>query len=87
MQKDGDKNRRCLFWADKNALHVKMADEAYCIGPAGPTSLISMFKTFCQLQRLPEQAIHRDTGFVENPAFADVVEKCGLSLSDLIQKQ
>lgn len=65
--------------ADKNALHVKMADEAYCIGPARPDlSYLNVQNILSVAKVAGAEAIHPGYGFLsENPAFADVVEKCG----------
>lgn len=66
--------------ADKENLHVKLADKAYCIGPApsaksylNRNALIEVaIKTGCQ-------AIHPGVGFLsENPSFVRQVEKEGL---------
>ncbi len=66
--------------ADKENLHVKLADEAYCIGPAPssksyliPQNYISVaLKTNCE-------AIHPGVGFLsENAAFAQAVEDAGI---------
>ena len=66
--------------ADKENLHVKLADKAYCIGPAASAksylnrnALIEVaLKTGCQ-------AIHPGVGFLsENPSFVRQVEKEGL---------
>ncbi|RYL87846.1 acetyl-CoA carboxylase biotin carboxylase subunit [Sporolactobacillus sp. THM19-2] len=66
--------------ADKDALHVQLADEAYCIGPNAPkdsylnyTSLISIASlTGCD-------AVHPGYGFLsENADFAEMCEECNL---------
>lgn len=66
--------------ADKENLHVKLADKAYCIGPA-PSS-----KSYLNAEALITialqtgcQAIHPGVGFLsENPRFVRDVEKAGL---------
>ena len=66
--------------ADKDCLHVKLADEAFCIGPApsaksylNRTALITVgLSTGCE-------AVHPGVGFLsENAEFAREVEKCGM---------
>ncbi len=65
--------------ADQNALHVKMADEAYCIGPARPDlSYLNIPNILSVAQATNCDAIHPGYGFLsENPSFAEIVEKCG----------
>ena len=66
--------------ADKENLHVKLADEAYCIGPApssksylnGDAIITVALRTGCE-------AIHPGVGFLsENADFARDIEKAGL---------
>ena len=66
--------------ADAEALHVSLADESYCIGPAllkdsylNMTALIDVaIATGCQ-------AIHPGYGLLsENPRFAELCEKCNI---------
>ena len=66
--------------ADAEALHVSLADESYCIGPAllkdsylNMTAIIDVaIATGCQ-------AIHPGYGLLsENPRFAELCEKCGI---------
>ncbi|MEW6709569.1 MAG: acetyl-CoA carboxylase biotin carboxylase subunit [Candidatus Riflebacteria bacterium] len=65
--------------ADQNALHVKMADEAYCIGPARPDlSYLNIPNLLSVAHATNCEAIHPGYGFLsENPNFAEVAEKCG----------
>ncbi len=65
--------------ADQNALHVKMADEAYCIGPARPDlSYLNIPNLLSVAHATGCEAIHPGYGFLsENPNFAEVAEKCG----------
>ena len=65
--------------ADKNALHVKLADEAYCIGPASPDlSYLNIPNLLSVAHATNCEAIHPGYGFLsENPNFAEVSEKCG----------
>ncbi len=66
--------------ADRNAPHVKLADEAVCIGP--PPSSESYLKGDVVIEvakKLNADAIHPGYGFLsENAAFAEAVEKNGL---------
>lgn len=65
--------------ADQNALHVKMADEAYCIGPARPDlSYLNIPNILSVAHATNCEAIHPGYGFLsENPSFAEIVDKCG----------
>jgi acetyl-CoA carboxylase biotin carboxylase subunit len=65
--------------ADKNALHVKMADEAYCIGPARPDlSYLNVQNILSVAKAAGAEAIHPDTGFCPKILLLPiVVEKCG----------
>jgi acetyl-CoA carboxylase biotin carboxylase subunit len=65
--------------ADKNALHAKMADEAYCIGPARPDlSYLNIPNILSVAHSTNCEAIHPGYGFLsENPSFAEITEKCG----------
>ncbi|MGM0598535.1 MAG: acetyl-CoA carboxylase biotin carboxylase subunit [Candidatus Rifleibacteriota bacterium] len=65
--------------ADQSALHVKLADEAYCIGPARPDlSYLNIPNILSVAHATNCQAIHPGYGFLsENPSFAEISEKCG----------
>ena len=65
--------------ADKDSLHVKMADEAYCIGPARPDlSYLNMEAILTVAQMTECDAIHPGYGFLsENPEFAEKTEQFG----------
>lgn len=67
--------------ADKKALHVKMADEAYHIGPSQPLkSYLCAPKIFNIAQMASSDAIHPGYGFFsENAEFARDCEKKGLT--------
>lgn len=63
--------------ADRNALHVRYADEAVCIGPAASSqSYLNMDKIISVCKELNVDAIHPGYGFLsENAEFADKVAK------------
>lgn len=68
--------------ADRNALHVRYADEAICIGPAPSNqSYLVGSKIIDACKQTNAQAIHPGYGFLsENPAFAQQVKDAGLVL-------
>jgi 3-methylcrotonyl-CoA carboxylase alpha subunit len=67
--------------ADRNALHVAMADEAVHIGPPAPSeSYLDGAKIIAAAQATGAQAIHPGYGFLsENPDFVEAVEKAELT--------
>jgi acetyl-CoA carboxylase biotin carboxylase subunit len=66
--------------ADRNALHVRYADEAICIGPAASSqSYLSGDKIIQAAMQTGADAIHPGYGFLsENADFADHVLKAGI---------
>ena len=60
--------------ADKDALHVKLADEKYCIGNAHASkSYLDMQNIFSSALVSKAEAIHPSYGFLsENPQFASL---------------
>jgi pyruvate carboxylase subunit A len=65
---------------DGNALHVKYADEAFCVGEAHPSkSYLNMERIVEVAKKAGAGAIHPGYGFLaENSAFARLVESEGL---------
>ena len=67
--------------ADRNSLHVMLADEAYNIGPApSRDSYLKIDKIIEVAKKAHADAVHPGYGFLsESPAFADALEKAGIS--------
>lgn len=67
--------------ADENSLHVKLADESVCIGPAkSPLSYLNIPSILSAAEITGAQAIHPGFGFLsENKEFAQMCEKWGLT--------
>ncbi len=67
--------------ADSNALHVSLADESICIGPAmARDSYLNMEAILSAAVGVGAQAIHPGYGFLsENPRFAKMCEQCNIS--------
>ncbi|TAE81669.1 MAG: acetyl-CoA carboxylase biotin carboxylase subunit [Bacteroidetes bacterium] len=67
--------------ADRNALHVRYADEAVCIGPAPSSQSYLKMDTILEVcKNLAVDAIHPGYGFLsENPVFADKVAAAGIT--------
>jgi acetyl-CoA carboxylase biotin carboxylase subunit len=68
--------------ADRNALHVRYADEAICIGPAASNqSYLVGENIIAACKQTGAQAIHPGYGFLsENASFAQMVANAGLIL-------
>lgn len=68
--------------ADENALHVEMADEAYCIGgPLVKDSYLNMDVILTVAEKTETKAIHPGYGMLsENPEFARKCRESGIVL-------
>ena len=66
--------------ADADALHVKFADEAVCIGPPqSRQSYLNIPAIISAAEITGADAVHPGYGFLsENAEFAEVCEKCGI---------
>ncbi|MBB2482183.1 acetyl-CoA carboxylase biotin carboxylase subunit [Bacillus sp. APMAM] len=66
--------------ADKEALHVQMADEAYCIGPKASKDSYLNFTNIISIAKLTGcDAIHPGYGFLaENADFAELCRACNI---------
>ncbi|SEK59496.1 acetyl-CoA carboxylase biotin carboxylase subunit [Pacificibacter marinus] len=80
-QKMGIKTVAIYSDADKNALHVKMADEAVHIGPAPANqSYIVIDKVMDAIRQTGAQAVHPGYGFLsENSKFAEALQAEGVA--------
>jgi len=67
--------------ADRDSLHVKLADESVCIGP--PPSILSYLNInaiISAAELTDSEAIHPGYGFLaENADFAEICENCGIN--------
>jgi acetyl-CoA carboxylase biotin carboxylase subunit len=67
--------------ADRNSIHVRLADESICIGPAPASeSYLNIARIISAAEITAADAVHPGYGFLsENPSFAEVVESCHLT--------
>ncbi|WP_231705806.1 acetyl-CoA carboxylase biotin carboxylase subunit, partial [Effusibacillus lacus] len=77
---------------DRESLHVKLADEAYCVGPtASKQSYLNIPNIMAVATSTGVDAIHPGYGFLaENADFAEICEACGITFigpsSEAIEK-
>lgn len=77
---------------DRESLHVQLADEAICIGPANPAdSYLNMERIISATITSGAEAIHPGFGFLsENAQFVEMCEKCNIKMigpsSEVISK-
>ncbi|WP_028596100.1 acetyl-CoA carboxylase biotin carboxylase subunit [Paenibacillus assamensis] len=67
--------------ADRDSLHVRLADEAYCIGPTASKDSYLNFTNLMSVATLTEcDAVHPGYGFLaENADFAEICDSCGIT--------
>jgi acetyl-CoA carboxylase biotin carboxylase subunit len=67
--------------ADRTSMHVKMADEAFCIGPApSDGSYLNIPNIMSTAELTGVDAVHPGYGFLaENPRFAEIVADCKIA--------
>jgi acetyl-CoA carboxylase, biotin carboxylase subunit len=67
--------------ADRDALHVRLADEAFCIGPPpSRDSYLNIPNIMATAELLGVDAIHPGYGFLaENPHFAEICQDCKIT--------
>ncbi len=67
--------------ADRNAMHVRLADESVCIGPNSATeSYLNIPAIIAACEITGADAVHPGYGFLsENAKFADIVEAHGMA--------
>lgn len=82
LKRMGIKSVAVYSEVDKGAMHVRMADEAYCIGPAPSSESYLVQDNIIKVAKESgADAIHPGYGFLsENPTFARRLEKEGITL-------
>lgn len=67
--------------SDRDSLHVRIADEAYCIGPTASKDSYLNFTNLMSVATLTEcDAVHPGYGFLaENADFAEICDSCGIT--------
>ncbi|MGD0335787.1 MAG: acetyl-CoA carboxylase biotin carboxylase subunit [Candidatus Omnitrophota bacterium] len=67
--------------ADRSSLHVRLADEAICIGQASSTNSYLNIPAIISAAEITDvEAIHPGYGFLaENPHFAEICESCKIT--------
>lgn len=78
--------------ADRDALHVRFADEDICVGPApSAKSYLNIPQVIAAAEVTGAEAIHPGYGFLsENPRFVEVCQACGITFigpnADIIRR-
>lgn len=78
--------------ADRNSVHVELADEAVCIGKtSSQESYLNISSLISAAEITDSDAIHPGYGFLsENPHFVEICESCGIKFigpsSEIIRK-
>src|SRR5437588_11778787 len=69
--------------ADAGAMHVRLADESVCIGPAAAAkSYLNIPSIIAAAEITGAQAVHPGYGFLsENARFAEIVQAHGMTFS------
>lgn len=82
LKRMGIKSVAVYSEVDKDAMHVRMADEAYCIGPAPSSESYLVQDNIVKVAKESgADAIHPGYGFLsENPTFARRLEREGITL-------
>ncbi|MGZ9586156.1 acetyl-CoA carboxylase biotin carboxylase subunit [Paenibacillus marinisediminis] len=67
--------------ADRDSLHTRLADEAYCIGPTSSKDSYLNFTNLMSVATLTGcDAVHPGYGFLaENADFAEICDSCGIT--------
>ncbi|RLG46411.1 MAG: acetyl-CoA carboxylase biotin carboxylase subunit, partial [Thermoproteota archaeon] len=67
--------------ADRDSLHVKMADEAFCVGPPEPSrSYLNVERIVDVAERSGCEAVHPGYGFLaEDPRFPEALREAGIT--------
>ena len=67
--------------ADRESLHVRLADEAVCVGPANPSASYLNIPAIISAAEITDvDAIHPGYGFLsENAHFAEICESCQIT--------
>ena len=70
--------------ADADALHVKLANESVCIGPAAPIdSYLNISALISAAVATGSEAVHPGYGFLsESAQFAEICGQCGISFKE-----